>query len=151
MLKQKDEFTIEQVRLDKENDYVLDHYDGDLPIYRKVMNDEEIYEAAMSEWLGVLAKLWTAFGKTPVHEQMVVYQEMLADVPLGLLEKSVNRAIREHKFSNIPTSGEVWDAFMKELKPAHGMSVRDAVELWKDKECDCVLYRFDVVAVETEA
>lgn len=109
------------------------------------MIDEEIHQSAAVEWLGILSKLWTSVGKTPTQDQLQVYQEMLGDVPLKLLEQTINRTLREHKYNTVPTIGNVWDAFIVELNPQPGMSVREALGRWESQLWDSVVYRFDEV------
>jgi hypothetical protein len=111
-------------------------------VERQPLTDEEIHQAATEEWLGILSRLWIGVGKSPTSEQLTVYREMLGDIPLGLLERTVERAMREHRFANVPTIGNVWDAFLKELNLRPGMPVEQAVETWSERLFDaCVLMR----------
>lgn len=94
-------------------------------------NQDQAIQQAAEAWLEELSKLWTAVGKTPTLEQLKVYQDMLGDVPLGLLERSVKRALQAHKFNSVPTIGNVWDAFLIELDAPDGMPIREAIERWE--------------------
>lgn len=79
------------------------------------MNDNEIYQAAMTEWLGVICRLWTAVDKEIEPARLDIYRRELAIVPLGLLEKAISRCIRENRYNNIPSVGTIWQAIRKEL------------------------------------
>ena len=50
--------------------------------------EEEIRQAAVEDWLGVLARLWTAIGKPIEAERLQLYRDALHGVPLGILEKA---------------------------------------------------------------
>jgi hypothetical protein len=94
------------------------------------MSDDLVYESALEEWMGILARLWTAFDKPLDPERLQIYSQALADVPLGLLEKAVFRVIRNHRFSNVPTVGDVWAAVKAEL--GNPLDVKQAIEEWCD-------------------
>jgi hypothetical protein len=90
--------------------------------------DQEIYQAAMEEWLGVLTQLWTAYDKPLDSSRLELYQKMLGDVPLGLLDKAIKRVIREHKYNSVPAVGDVWSAIRKELGNPH--DIDQAIQAW---------------------
>ena len=69
--------------------------------------EEEIHQAAREEWLGILARVWTAIGKPRDADRLDLYGKALADVPLGLLEIAVARVIRENEYSVVPPPGVV--------------------------------------------
>lgn len=92
--------------------------------------DQEIYQAAMEEWLSVLTQLWTAYDKPLDPERLTLYQKMLGEVPLGLLEKAVKRVIREHKYNSVPAVGDVWSAIRKEL--GNPYDIDQAIQAWCD-------------------
>jgi hypothetical protein len=77
--------------------------------------DKQIYDAALEEWYGVLATLWTAAGKPIEEERLRIYGEDLSDVPLGLLETSLQRLRSTHVYANVPQIAEIRDAIKKEL------------------------------------
>lgn len=142
-------YTLEQVKADPDGDYILAKRDGEKPLYRRVGDDADIYQAALEEWLGVLGQLWTAFGKDIDPEQMTIYQRNLVGVPMGLLEQAIRKTIRNHRFNNVPTVGEVWQSIQAVL--GNPRDVDDAIQRWQDAQLSAVVYRFgSVVAVETE-
>lgn len=108
------------------------------------MSDEDIYQAAMEEWLGVLVRLWQAVGKNVDAERLQIYQRELGDVPLGLLEKAVKRLIREWHYANVPNVNEIWKAVCKELD-CRPDDVLDAIENWKNRSWERCFVRFDGV------
>lgn len=93
-------------------------------------SDQEIYQAAMEEWLGVLTQLWTAYDKPLDPDRLALYQNMLGDVPMGLLEKAIKRVIREHKYNSVPAVGDVWSAIRKELGNPH--DIDRALQEWSE-------------------
>src|SRR5690348_11351360 len=79
------------------------------------MSDDQIYQQALVEWLGVLSRLWTAYGKAIDPVQMTVYRDMLCKLPMGLLELSIDRVVQDHVYNSVPTVAEVWQAVRKVL------------------------------------
>lgn len=90
---------------------------------------EEIYQAALAEWMGILAQLWIGIGKTPEPERLKVYRDQLATIPLGLLEKAIARVMRENTWSNVPPVGTIWQAIRKELGNPHDLDY--SLEEWQ--------------------
>jgi hypothetical protein len=84
----------------------------------------------MEEWLGVLAELWTAVGKPLEPDRLQVYRQALGEVPLGLLELSVRRVIRENTYNVVPLPGVVWAAVRKEL--GDPWDIRQGMEGWAE-------------------
>lgn len=115
---------------------------------RPERSDEDIHQDALQEWLEVLAQLWTAFGKPVDASQMIVYQRSLGSLPLGLLDRAVQRVIREHEFNNVPTVAEVWKAVRKEL--GNPVDLERAIAVWCDQLWGDAVMLESVVAVETE-
>jgi hypothetical protein len=106
-----------------------------------VKTDEQIHQAANEEWLGVLSQLWIAFDKPLDPERLALYRNMFGDLPLGLLEQAVKRAIREHKFNSIPTVADVWSAVRKELNnPA---DLDRAIKLWIESRWSAAVHVFE--------
>jgi hypothetical protein len=91
--------------------------------------EQEIYQAALAEWTGILAQLWTAIGKPIEPERLQVYRDQLGDVPLGLLERSIRRVLRENTWSNVPPIGTIWQAIRKELGDPYDLQI--AIENWQ--------------------
>ena len=115
--------------------------------------DNEIIEGvdlrALEEWMDVLSHLWEAFGKPVEPVRLVIYQSMLKKLPLGLLELAIEQTVRDHgKYNNVPTVGEVWSAVRVVLHNPYDLD--QAIEAWCTRKFEACVYRFDVVAVETE-
>ena len=108
------------------------------------LTDRQIDQMLLEEWLNDLVPLWTAFGKTPTSEQLDIYRQALSDIPLGLLEIAVQHTIRNHKFANVPTVGEVWEALVTELNPVSKRyeNVQDAIDQWEETRWNSIVYRF---------
>ena len=68
----------------------------------------ELNAMLMAEWIGVLQKMWHAIGKAVDRNQLDVYAEQLADVPMGVLEDAVSQAIRDNKYNTVPSIGTIW-------------------------------------------
>lgn len=98
----------------------------------KAKPDQAIYNEARKEWTGVLLQLWEAYNKTPDSRQLRVYIRQLSDVPLPVLEDTIETLLKEHKFNSVPTLGEVWEV----IKARHG-----DLEQAKAKQTDW-LYNF---------
>jgi len=111
--------------------------------------DEQIHQMAMEEWLSVLVRLWEAVGKTVDVDRLEIYRRELVDIPLGVLENAVSRVIREHTYANVPTVGEIWRSVRTEL--GNPTDVLQAIENWSERSWERCFYRFENVAVETEA
>lgn len=75
--------------------------------------DKQIEQAARAEWSGVLSQLWEAIGKPVNPSQLKVYVKQLGDLPLGALEIVVTELLRDHKYANVPTIGEIWQMIRK--------------------------------------
>jgi hypothetical protein len=107
------------------------------------------YQMALEEWLGVLSRLWTAFDKPVDPIRLTIYRDALGKVPMGLLEKAIERVLHEHTYSNVPTIGEVWAALRKELHNPY--DIDQAIEQWSEglwNRCH-TNFHFEDVAVET--
>jgi hypothetical protein len=141
-------FTLDQVKQDSYGDYVLAEWDGDAPMYRKVMNEEDCDQAALEEWLETISLLWVAYDKPLDPVRLVVYQSMLGKLPTGLLKLAVEQTVRSHgKYNNVPTVGEVWEAVRVVLHNPRDLD--KAIADWSAYRFESCCYRFDVVAVET--
>jgi hypothetical protein len=105
----------------------------------------------IDEWVGELARLWDAVGKPLEADRLAIYQRELADIPLGLLERTISRVIRENTYSNVPPVGVIWKALRVEL--GNPNDVMDAIGQWVYADLGRCVVRFGVghsVAVETE-
>jgi hypothetical protein len=94
--------------------------------------ENEIHEMAASDWMGTLAKLWTAAGKPIDADRLDVYREALGFIPTGLLEQAVMRVVREHIYANVPQPAVVIDALKAEL--GHPSNLDNAIENWIEQE-----------------
>lgn len=102
--------------------------------FENVKTDQEIYQSALEEWLGVLAQLWMAYDKPIDPERLELYSRQFAVLPLGLLQLAVQRTIRDHTFNNVPTIGEMWLAVRNVLgKPS---DLDAAIDRWSDSVPD---------------
>lgn len=75
--------------------------------------DKEIENAALAEWTGILSQLWEAIGKPVNPNQLKVYVKQLGDLPLGALDVVITQLLKDHKYANVPTIGEIWQTVRK--------------------------------------
>lgn len=113
----------------------------------EVKTDDEIYQLALEEWLTILSRLWLAYDKPLDPVRLALYQHNFERVPMGLLEKAVDRAIRDNRYNMVPTVGNVWDAVRKELHNPY--DIDEAIKRWQASLGSC-FYRFESVTTETE-
>ena len=113
-----------------------------------VMTDDDVHQEALQDWLKILSRLWTAYGKPIDPEQMVIYRDMLGSLPLGLLEKAIDQAVRDHAYNSVPIVKEVWDAVRKELD--NPFDIDQAIEQWRAASWQRCVVRCPGVAAETE-
>jgi hypothetical protein len=92
------------------------------------MTDEQVYEAALEEWTGILAQLWTGIGKSPDDQRLKIYCDQLKDVSLGLLELAISRVMRENTWNVVPPIGTIWQAIRKELGDPHDLEY--SLKIW---------------------
>jgi hypothetical protein len=86
------------------------------------------YQEALAEWTGILAQLWTGIGKPIDPERLKIYRDQLKNVPLGLLELSINRVMKNTTWHTVPPVGVVWQAIRKELNNPYDIDI--AVTEW---------------------
>ena len=67
----------------------------------------ENYKELKAEWYNTLRQLWDAYGKSVNQAQLKVYAKKLSDVPLGILEHTVDEVIAQHTYNSVPTLGEI--------------------------------------------
>jgi hypothetical protein len=110
------------------------------------VTDDQIYHAAMSEWVAIVATLWDALGKPIEEKRLNTYCQQLRSVPIGLLEIGVNYAIANNTFSNIPPVGKIYEGIRKELNttinPRPGMDMDEMIEAWTDHKFRNVFVQF---------
>lgn len=119
---------------------------------QKDVHDQD--DEFLKEWLSVLARLWTAYGKLPDADRMTLYRDMLSKIPMGLLEKAIDHVVQEHVYNSVPTVADVWQAVRKELGNPYDMD--QAIQEWCDRRWRAICVQFpgvqniaEVVAVET--
>jgi hypothetical protein len=100
------------------------------PLMPNVLTDEQIYQAARAEWIGVLLQLWDAIGKTADKKQLAVYVTQLGDIPLGILEKVVQSVLADHTYHTVPTIGEIWAIVRNEYGD------RDQLRFWSPRKAE---------------
>ena len=105
---------------------------------------------ALEEWLGVLVRLWTAFQKQPTPEQLELYQNQLEEIPLGLLELAVKRAIRDYRYGNVPSVHDVWEALRKVLDLSAHDDLGEAIQHWREIQWERLAYSFPYVPVKVD-
>lgn len=94
------------------------------------MTDEQIYQAAKADWVGVLLQLWDAIGKTADKKQLAVYVTQLGDIPLGILERVVQSVLADHTYHTVPTIGEIWAIVRNEYGD------RDSLKFWSPRKAE---------------
>ena len=107
----------------------------------QTLKDEWVAEMRQ-EWMDILVGMWDAVGKVPGEKQLKQYARQLRIIPLGLLEQTCQRAVRDNGvYNTVPTIGAVWEALKKELDiNGKGISVDDAIEAWADRRWrSCVI------------
>lgn len=67
----------------------------------------EIHEQARAEWLAVLSRLWIAVGREVDKRQLLVYEQALGMLPLGLLEQAINEVLYQHRYTSVPTIADI--------------------------------------------
>jgi len=109
---------------------------------KPVPTDTEIEQCAKMEWLEVLSGMWEAIGKPLDEKRLQKYAKELNGIPLGLLEKAVNRAIRNSgDYQVVPTISAIWGALRRELGNPYDIDV--AIERWVEKQYQPIIYRFE--------
>lgn len=99
------------------------------------VSDEQVYRAGMEEWVGVVASMWELIGKPVDEKRLNLYCKQLSIVPLGLLEKGIDYAVRNNTYNNIPPIGTIWEGIRKELVHLNmppGTDIKDMIDRWND-------------------
>jgi hypothetical protein len=101
------------------------------------INEEQIYNDGMEEWVETVAMLWDAIGKDVEQDTKVFnrYCKQLRDVPLGLLEIGVNYAIKNNTYKTIPAVGLIYEGIRAELAKLNMPPKTDMdtlIERWMD-------------------
>jgi hypothetical protein len=136
-------YTRQEVEKDPDGDYIFTEWNGDNPMYRRVMSESECDQAALEDWLEVLSRLWVAYDKPLDPVRLVLYQNMLGKLPTGLLELAIEQTVRNHgKYNNVPTVGEVWDAVRVVLRNPYNLD--QAIEDWSAQKFEHCVHRFGV-------
>jgi hypothetical protein len=130
---------------DPNADYVLDRWDGDTPVYRRVMNDEEIYRAAMEAWVELIASLWDAVGKPIDEKRLDMYCRQLKIVPYHLLEKGIEYAVRNNTYNTVPAIGLIWLGIRNELNSLNlppSTDIAEQIREWDNRMFKRAVYIF---------
>lgn len=116
------------------------------------VSDDAIYAAGMEEWVGTIAQLWEAIGKgdqlnkDPEQKRRLnMYCKQLQIVPLGLLEKGIEYAIRNNTFSTVPPIGTIWEGIRKELDKLNlppQMDIDEKIDRWITSRFQLAVYSF---------
>lgn len=112
------------------------------------LTDRQIKQMATDEWMGVLMSLWSAIGKNAEDDEkrLTIYARQFSIIPLGILEKAVDRAIMNNgKYLTVPTPSALWEAVRKELDIQPHEEVEDALQRWKvleEEKFDKCIVRF---------
>ena len=92
----------------------------------------EDHDLLLVEWLGVLSEMWKAVVKPLEKDRLEVYQQVLGEVPMGLLALAVRRVIRENTNNVVLPPGVVWAAVRQEL--GEPWDIRMAMEDWLERK-----------------
>lgn len=96
--------------------------------------DERIQAEGYKAWLEVLVKMWDAVDKEVDQKRLAVYAEQFREIPYGLLNLAVDRAIRNNgSYLTVPSVGALWTAIKVEAGDRSG-DVIEAVQLWKERQ-----------------
>lgn len=136
-----------------DDDYVLDHWNGETPIYRRVMNDQAIRRTYMEAWVEQVASLWDAIGKPVDERRLNLYCKQLEIVPLELLENGIAYAIRNNTYNTVPTVGLIWEGIRKEMIPLNlrpGMDIAEMIEVWLERKFKACTYNLGGLARRQE-
>lgn len=109
------------------------------------VNDEQIHRAAMEEWVGVVASMWELIGKPIDEKRLNLYCKQLQILPLGLLEKGIDYAVRNNTYNNIPPIGAIWEGVRKELSYLNlppGTDIKDMIVKWNEIKFGCIFHKF---------
>jgi hypothetical protein len=99
------------------------------------VSDEQIHRAGMEDWVGTVASMWELIGKPVDEKRLNLYCKQLSIVPLGLLEKGIDYAVRNNTYNNIPPIGTIWEGIRKELVHLNmppGTDIKDMIDRWND-------------------
>ena len=95
-------------------------------------SDAEIKSMLMKEWSDLFDALWYAIGKPIDQKQKSVYARALSNIPYGLLDKAINKVLKEHKYSNIPTIAEIINAVRSVLGISSDANLENNIAIWKN-------------------
>jgi hypothetical protein len=95
--------------------------------------DRKIREMAMRDWMDTLSGLWLAYGRKIDQQQLMAYANYLSWLPLGLLERAVEKAILESS-SYVPTAGSIMRAVAIDLGVEPNIDdLKAAAEAWCER------------------
>lgn len=76
----------------------------------------------------IMAFITAAIGKPLSDEALVVYYELLGDLPVDVLQTAAKRVCLEHKWANFPTVAELREAAAETMRGA--VKELSAAEVW---------------------
>jgi hypothetical protein len=94
----------------------------------------DIETEALRDWLKCLTFLWDSVGKSPdgnaqEDKRFDAYTRLFKDVPIGILEPAIIRAISNNgKYNVIPMPGAIWDAMRKNLELRPEDDILEAIQ-----------------------
>ena len=104
---------------------------------------------ALRDWLKCLEFLWESVGKkidanNEEDKRFDAYTRLFQDVPIGILEPAIIRAISNNgKYNVIPTPGAIWDAMRKILEVRPEEDVFEAIQMWTMNKWDRCIIRIE--------
>jgi len=109
---------------------------------RTAVSNQTVWDDAALEWSEILEKMWTMIGKPVDEKRLGFYIDELGDIPIGLLEKAVSRAVRNNgQYMTVPSVGAIWNALRAELGNPSG-DILEAVEQWAASSFSRCVVRF---------
>lgn len=96
---------------------------GLLPLPEIDMTERDEKPLLHEEWIGVITQLWTSIGKPLDPERLRIYCSQLQQVPIGLLERSITRLMKENTWLSVPPIGAIWQAVRHELGDPYDLNI----------------------------
>ena len=109
----------------------------------------DVETEALRDWLKCLEFLWESVGKkidanNEEDKRFDAYTRLFRDVPIGVLEPAIIRAISNNgKYNVIPTPGAIWDAMRKILEVRPEEDVFEAIQMWTMNKWDRCIIRIE--------
>lgn len=109
----------------------------------------DVETESLREWLKCLEFLWESVGKkidgnNEEDKRFDAYTRIFQNVPVGLLEPAIIRAISNNgKYNVIPTPGAIWDAMRKNLEIRPEEDILEVITNWAAVNFDKCVIRFE--------